>query len=278
MRVARQGASPEDRAKEKGGGRHGDGISAGRERIGLAVAAGGTVCVAAGHSGGGAAGTGADRLARRLVAFPRRVFQPDAVGRLFRPSRDGGRDPGRTVRPALVARRADRGGRNGVCGRRRDRLCAVALQPAARLGAERHNDGSGYPAALCRRLAQRKADNSQNNGEYKGAKAVELQRRNYPDIAPVTLDLPPPAAFDRALAAAKRLGWAIVETDKEAGRIEASEKSRWFGFTDDVVVRVAPAAAGSRIDVRSSSRVGTGDFGVNAARVRRYLAAVRAGS
>jgi len=127
-------------------------------------------------------------------------------------------------------------------------------------------------------LAQRKADNSQNNGEYKGAKAVELQRRNYPDIAPVTLDLPPPAAFDRALAAAKRLGWAIVETDKEAGRIEASEKSRWLGFTDDVVVRVAPAAAGSRIDVRSSSRVGTGDFGVNAARVRRYLAALRAGS
>jgi uncharacterized protein (DUF1499 family) len=124
-------------------------------------------------------------------------------------------------------------------------------------------------------LAQRKADNSQNTGEYKGAKIAEQQRKNYPDIAPVTLDVPPAAAFDRALAAAKKLGWTIAATDPEAGRIEASEKSRWFGFTDDVVIRVTPNGAGSRIDVRSSSRVGTGDFGVNAARVRKYLAALR---
>ena len=134
------------------------------------------------------------------------------------------------------------------------------------------------PPPFAAALAQRKADNSQNNGEYKGAKAVELQRRNYPDIAPVTLDLPPPAAFDRALAAAKRLGWAIVETDKEAGRIEASEKSRWFGFTDDVVVRVGAEEGGSRVDLRSVSRQGRGDFGVNAARVRRYLQALKASS
>ncbi len=124
-------------------------------------------------------------------------------------------------------------------------------------------------------LAQRKADNSQNTGEYKGAKIAEQQRKNYPDIAPVTLDVPPAAAFDRALAAAKKLGWTIATTDPEAGRIEASEKSRWFGFTDDVVIRVTPNGSGSRIDVRSSSRVGTGDFGVNAARVRKYLAALR---
>ena len=132
------------------------------------------------------------------------------------------------------------------------------------------------PPAYVTVLPQRKADNSPNNGEYKPAKA-EQQRQNYPDIAPVALDLPPPAAFDRALATAQQMGWTIDDTDKQAGRIEASEKSRWFGFTDDVVVRVTPDGKGSRIDVRSSSRVGTGDFGVNVARVRKYLAALRQG-
>jgi uncharacterized protein (DUF1499 family) len=130
------------------------------------------------------------------------------------------------------------------------------------------------PPAYVAVLAQRKADNSPNNGEYKPAK-TEQQRKNYPDIGPVTLALPPAQAFDRALAAAQKLGWTIVATDPEAGRIEASEKSRWYGFTDDVAIRVTPAGSGSRVDLRSSSRVGTGDFGVNAARVRKYLATLR---
>ena len=133
------------------------------------------------------------------------------------------------------------------------------------------------PPAYVAVLARRRADKSQNNGEYKPAKA-EQQRRNYPDIAPVWLDLPPARAFDRALAAAKELGWTIVATDPAAGRIEASEKSRWFGFVDDIVVRVTTNGSGSRIDVRSSSRLGTGDFGVNVRRVRRYLAALREGA
>jgi uncharacterized protein (DUF1499 family) len=89
--------------------------------------------------------------------------------------------------------------------------------------------------------------------------------------------LAPAEAFTRALATARRLGWTIVETDPGAGRIEASDRTRWFGFTDDIVVRVAAADAGSRIDVRSSSRIGTGDFGTNAARVRAYLKALGEG-
>ena len=71
------------------------------------------------------------------------------------------------------------------------------------------------------------------------------------------------------------MGWTIVAADA-AGRIEASDRSRWFGFTDDIVIRVAAADSGSRVDVRSSSRRGRSDFGVNAARVRAYLAALRA--
>jgi uncharacterized protein (DUF1499 family) len=127
-------------------------------------------------------------------------------------------------------------------------------------------------------LALRKAANAANTGEYKGAKTAEQQQRSYPDIAPAMLALPPAEAFARALETVRQMGWTIVETDPGAGRIEASDRTRWFGFTDDIVVRVAAADAGSRIDVRSSSRIGTGDFGTNAARVRRYIAALRGGN
>ena len=127
-------------------------------------------------------------------------------------------------------------------------------------------------------LALRKAATSPNTGEYKGAKIAEQQQRSYPDIAPVMLASASDEAFARALEAARRMGWTIVETDPLTGRIEASDRTRWFGFIDDIVVRIAAADGGSRVDVRSSSRVGTGDFGTNAARVRRYLAALRQGS
>jgi uncharacterized protein (DUF1499 family) len=103
------------------------------------------------------------------------------------------------------------------------------------------------------------------------------QKEGYPDIAPIDLALPPAAAFNRALDTAKRLGWTIVATEPEAGRFEASESSRWFGFTDDIVVRVTAKDGGSRIDVRSESRQGRFDFGVNAKRVRNYTAALKAG-
>ena len=117
---------------------------------------------------------------------------------------------------------------------------------------------------------------------YEGAKVSDQQRRAYPDIAPLMLELAPTEAFDWALKTAGQLHWTVVATDPPtdsgAGRIEASQKSRWFGFTDDVVVRIAPAESGSRVDIRSVSRMGRGDFGVNATRVRAYLAALRTGS
>ncbi|HEV2334660.1 MAG TPA: DUF1499 domain-containing protein [Stellaceae bacterium] len=115
-----------------------------------------------------------------------------------------------------------------------------------------------------------------NSVAYEGAAVSDRQRKAYPDIVPLTLDLAPAEALERAFEVARQLGWAIVASDPAAGRIEASQRTRWFGFTDDIVVRVTAADAGSRVDVRSVSRVGRGDFGVNAARVRRFLAALRA--
>ena len=65
------------------------------------------------------------------------------------------------------------------------------------------------------------------------------------------------------------MGLEIISVDFEAGRLEAVETSFWFGFKDDIVVRVqeAPNANGVRIDIRSKSRVGQSDLGVNAKRV-----------
>jgi uncharacterized protein (DUF1499 family) len=115
-----------------------------------------------------------------------------------------------------------------------------------------------------------------NGLEYGGEAVAAQQRRAYPDIQPLVLPVAPEEAFQKALAAARSLGWTIVATDARAGRIEAWDRTLWYGFTDDVVVRIAPQDGGSRIDVRSVSRVGTSDVGANARRIRRFLAAVRA--
>jgi len=131
------------------------------------------------------------------------------------------------------------------------------------------------PPAFAAVVAARTADGG-NPVVYEGAKIVEQQRQAYPDIVPLSLALPPDAAFNRALAAAQRMGWTIVAHDDKAGRIEASDRSRWFGFTDDIVIRVTQSGSGSRVDVRSSARLGRSDFGVNAARIRAYLGALRA--
>jgi uncharacterized protein (DUF1499 family) len=116
-----------------------------------------------------------------------------------------------------------------------------------------------------------------NTVAYEGPAVAGKQRAAYPDIAPVKVALAPAEAFKRALDAANAMpGWTVVDNDPATGRIEANETSRWFRFTDDVVIRVTADGAGARIDVRSVSRVGRSDFGVNAARVRAYTAALNA--
>jgi uncharacterized protein (DUF1499 family) len=114
-----------------------------------------------------------------------------------------------------------------------------------------------------------------NPAAYGGAQIAAQQAAAFPDIAPLETALPPPRAFDLALAAAQEMGWRIVAAEPATGRIEATDRTFWFGFTDDVVVRIRAADGGSRIDVRSTSRVGVGDAGTNAARVRAYLADLR---
>lgn len=111
-----------------------------------------------------------------------------------------------------------------------------------------------------------------NTAEYGGAKVAEQQRRAYPDVRPLRVAESPRRTFDAALATAQELGWRIVAADAPEGRIEASDRTFWYGFIDDVVIRVTPADGGARVDVRSVSRVGKSDIGTNARRVRSFLA------
>jgi hypothetical protein len=117
---------------------------------------------------------------------------------------------------------------------------------------------------------------ARNPVEYPPQTAA-LQRQGYPDIAPALLALDVPACFARAEKAASRMGWDLVAASTRTLLIEATDTSLLFGFKDDIVIRVAPHPGGCRVDVRSLSRIGGFDFGVNAKRVRAYLARLNAG-
>jgi uncharacterized protein (DUF1499 family) len=113
---------------------------------------------------------------------------------------------------------------------------------------------------------------SKNGADYGGPEVSAAQLRAYPDIKSLVVKTPPAETMQRAIDAARSLGWEIMASDAPAGRIEATATTFWFGFKDDVVVRVRPDPAGSRVDVRSVSRVGRSDLGANAKRVREFLA------
>jgi uncharacterized protein DUF1499 len=114
-----------------------------------------------------------------------------------------------------------------------------------------------------------------NTAAYGGPEIAELQHKAYPDIQPLILPMPTQVAFVRARDAAEGMGWKVVAPDAAAGRLEATASTLWFGFKDDIVVRILPQGTGSRIDVRSVSRVGRSDLGTNARRIREYLDRVR---
>jgi len=113
-----------------------------------------------------------------------------------------------------------------------------------------------------------------NSPEYGGPGIALQQRAGYPDIQPLVLPIPVESAFERALQAARDMGWHIVDASAKYGRIEAMDRTFWFGFTDDVVVRITPLPGLSKIDVRSVSRVGLSDIGTNAKRIRAFLSRI----
>lgn len=117
--------------------------------------------------------------------------------------------------------------------------------------------------------------NAPNPATYEGEDIARQQAGAYPDVVPLLLDAPADLAFKRALDAAHSMGWKIVGADSASRLIEATDRTPWFGFYDDVVVRIREAGGQSRIDVRSVSRVGRSDVGTNARRIRTFLDRIR---
>ncbi len=110
-----------------------------------------------------------------------------------------------------------------------------------------------------------------NPADYGGPEIAAQQRGAYPEVKTLRLNLPAAAAFDKALDTGRRRGWMIVDANKNEGRIEACDKTFWFGFLDDIVIRIAQDGPGSVVDVRSVSRVGKSDIGTNAKRIFSFL-------
>lgn len=115
-----------------------------------------------------------------------------------------------------------------------------------------------------------------NPVEYQGDSIAAQQQQAYPDLRPLMMAMPVDSAFSLALRTARQMEWELVDQNRAQGRIEATATTPWMGFKDDVVIRVTAASGISRVDVRSKSRVGRGDVGANARRIRQYLERLRA--
>ena len=107
---------------------------------------------------------------------------------------------------------------------------------------------------------------------YDGPEVAAEQKEAYPDLAPFVTQASKEKVFKAAQAAVTAMGMQLSGADPAEGRIEASQTSFWYGFTDDMVVRIEQTADGTRVDVRSKSHVGRSDLGQNAKRIRAFLA------
>jgi hypothetical protein len=106
--------------------------------------------------------------------------------------------------------------------------------------------------------------------EY-SAETAEIQRVAFPLISSINRFESADQSFQRSVMIARKMGWNIYHQGKLAGIIEAVDTTFWFGFKDDIVIRVQSTANGSQVDLRSVSRVGRGDRGVNAHRIAKFI-------
>ena len=118
------------------------------------------------------------------------------------------------------------------------------------------------------------ADDDEMRGLTPQQRWAVVHQKNYGDIRSVRINEPVPMVVAKAERLAKARDWNVAVALPEEGRLEATETSAFFQFKDDVVLRVRPSdtGQGSIVDMRSVSRVGASDLGMNAKRVRSFLA------
>jgi uncharacterized protein (DUF1499 family) len=123
-------------------------------------------------------------------------------------------------------------------------------------------------------LARLRIGDGANPAVYAGLYSAERQRVAYPDIEPVSLDVPVQKAYEIALHIVNRRKWLVIDErapqpPQRIGRIEAVARTPIMGFREDVAIRIAPDGDASRVDIRSSSRYFGHDLGSNAARIAK---------
>lgn len=127
-------------------------------------------------------------------------------------------------------------------------------------------DTQNPPVFIALATARQKAP---NEVDYPGEETARQQLAAYPQLKPITLNMPLPSAMAAAKATVQARGWEIAKTTDNS--IEATATTRWFGFKDDVVIRMTKKGSGVQVDMRSASRVGTSDVGTNAERIQVFL-------
>ncbi len=113
-----------------------------------------------------------------------------------------------------------------------------------------------------------------NAVDYPGDATAQQQHAAYPYIEPLILAEAPQTVLAAAQAEAEEAGWRIARISDN--HIEATATTRWFGFEDDVVIRLTEIENGVQVDMRSASRLGASDVGTNAARIEAFLTSLEA--
>ena len=113
---------------------------------------------------------------------------------------------------------------------------------------------------------------AKNSLVYGGEEIAQQQLKAFPNIKPIITDLNINDAYEQTLHIAQLMKWEIVAEDANATRFEATDTTPYFNFADDIVVQISAQSDGSRIDLRSVSRVGRGDRGMNAQRISAFIA------
>lgn len=119
-------------------------------------------------------------------------------------------------------------------------------------------------------IAPLRAD-APNPVAYDGIETAEQQRIGYPELQTLRYDQTQPELMAASTQAIENLGWELVNIDADKGIVEATDTTAWFGFKDDVVVRITDNENERLVDIRSKSRVGGSDLGKNAARVHKLI-------
>src|SRR5499427_553225 len=125
-------------------------------------------------------------------------------------------------------------------------------------------------------LARLRSGDGTNTAVYAGLYSAELQRKAYPDIEPVELEIPVDRAYAITLKLVNKRKWLVIDErapqpPRGVGRIEAVARTPIMGFREDVSIRISPDGEDSRVDIRSSSRYFESDLGSNAARIARLI-------